>query len=124
MRRAIRVVLNPDENEVLPASNYAIYSACHTIVSIVKKGEGLFDALQMEMERCVGSLVRSCVESDKEKIEWLGFFVTTCKWFETKIVRVLVLYVVDLEWFTTLPPLESPCFVTHVFGPRIYRKKH
>jgi cullin-4 len=90
LRRAIRIVLNPSENEVLPASNYAIYSACHTVVSVVKKGEGLFNALRVELEKCVGLLVRSCVESEKEKIPWLGFFVTTCKWFETRIVSVFV----------------------------------
>lgn len=89
MRRSIRIILNPNEHEILPATNYAIYCACRTVVSIAQKGEGLYDTLQMELEKCVGTLVRACTQNDKDKIEWISFFVTTCKWFETRIVSVL-----------------------------------
>lgn len=60
------------------------------VVTLSKRGEGLYDTLRMELERCVNTLAKNCSGQGKDKVEWLSFFVTTCKWFESKIVSILL----------------------------------
>lgn len=70
----------------MPATHHTIYSACRTVVSIAKRGEGLYNVLQMELERYVNVLVRECTRVGRGPVEWIGLFVSTCTSFEIRVV--------------------------------------
>ncbi|KXN88059.1 hypothetical protein AN958_07791 [Leucoagaricus sp. SymC.cos] len=122
LRHCIRVTLNPFQDETPPATNYAIFSACRTAVSIAKRGEGLYEVLQMELERCVNSLVNTCTQKDKSPVEWISFFVTTCKWFEMRIsLLVSLLTYLDQEYVAnniSLKPIRTKAYT--VFEEAIF----
>ena len=70
----------------MPATHQTIYSACRTVVSIAKRGDGLYNVLQMELERYVNVLVKECTRKGRGPVEWIGLFVSTCTSFETRVV--------------------------------------
>ncbi|KAH9850620.1 Cullin-domain-containing protein [Lenzites betulinus] len=85
VRRTIRMLLTPGENGVLPATYDRISRACNAAVSETGKGEGLYDAVKMELERCVGVVERGLVSDARKGAEWLVPFTEACAWFEKEV---------------------------------------
>lgn len=56
-------------------------------------GEELYTMLKVEVEQCLGRLIRdlrvghSNMDVDGEAVQWLGKFVEACVWFSTQVVR-------------------------------------
>jgi cullin-4 len=50
------------------------------------KGEGLYDTLKLEFERCTGQLSKILTQLDVKGIEWIRHFVDVCEWFNTQTV--------------------------------------
>ncbi|PSS22629.1 hypothetical protein PHLCEN_2v3056 [Hermanssonia centrifuga] len=86
--RAIRVLLTRENPESLPGTYEKIYSACRAVVCAAQKGEGLYEHLKLEIERCIGNLQRKLVEDGSKDVEWLCPFTESCNWF-AKQVRLL-----------------------------------
>ncbi|KAF5364006.1 hypothetical protein D9756_000828 [Leucocoprinus leucothites] len=122
LRHCIRIILKPDQDVLMPTTNHSIYCACRTVVSIAKRGEGLYDVLQMELEKCVNTLVGTCTRGDKEPIDWITYFVTTCAWFETRInLLVSLLTYLDQEYVVSnsdLKPIRTTAYAA--FGESIF----
>ena len=94
VKRAIRVLLTPPAHnpESLPMSYEAVYCACRAVVS-GGGGEELYAALKVEVDQCLGRLMRdlrsgkSNMEVDGEEgVQWLAKFVDICAWFSTQVV--------------------------------------
>ncbi|KAJ3571858.1 hypothetical protein NP233_g3479 [Leucocoprinus birnbaumii] len=122
LHRCIRVLFDSEQNQSFPATNQAIYNACRTVVNVAKKGEGLYDVFQMELERCVGKLARDCSQ-DKPPMEWMSYFVTTCEWFQARINLATSLFTyLDQEYVANNSALEPiriiayAAFEASIFG--------
>ncbi|KAI0078540.1 Cullin-domain-containing protein [Panus rudis PR-1116 ss-1] len=85
VRRSIKVILTKGTTERLPATYAEIYTACRGIVCVQKKGEGMYEALKLEVERCVGELARFLVYEGSENIAWVIPFIEVCVWFEKQV---------------------------------------
>ncbi|TFK38770.1 Cullin-4B [Crucibulum laeve] len=87
VRQCIRIILTRDNPEFLPSSYEHIYSSCRAIVG-ASGGEGLYDALKMELEQSIGRLANSLISTPNTGIEWITFFVDACDWFGTHIDKL------------------------------------
>ena len=90
-QRAIRVLLIPSNGTntaILPGTYEGVYGACRSVVCAVHKGEGLYEYLKQEMERCVNTLAKDLEESVHQELKWIGYFNDLCKWFEQQVVSV------------------------------------
>ncbi len=87
--RAIRVLLTRENPESLPGTYEKIYSACRAVVCAAQKGEGLYEHLKLEIERCIGNLQRKLVEDGSKDVEWLCPFTESCNWFAKQVVSYL-----------------------------------
>ncbi|KAL1952365.1 hypothetical protein VTO73DRAFT_1514 [Trametes versicolor] len=85
VRRTIRIILTPGGPSALPATYDRISRACRSAVSEAGKGEGLYEAVKMELERCVGVVERSLGEEARKGVEWLVPFTDACAWFEKQV---------------------------------------
>ena len=89
--RAIRALLakpsNPDAREPLPDTYEKIYASCRAVVTAAHKGEGLYDHVKQEVERCVGNVAQLLVHDNHQGVQWLAYFSDICKWFEQQVVR-------------------------------------
>ncbi|GJE92100.1 cullin-domain-containing protein [Phanerochaete sordida] len=85
VRRAIRVVLAKGTTETMPATYEKIYAACRAVVQNAQNGEGVYEYLKMEMERCFGSLLRELLETPHIGVAWLQPFIETCSWFDRQV---------------------------------------
>ncbi|KAI0367469.1 Cullin-4B [Pilatotrama ljubarskyi] len=85
VRRTIRMLLTPGENGALPATYDRISRACRAAVSEAGRGEGLYDAVKMELERCVGTIERELLNEARKSVEWLVPFTEACAWFERQV---------------------------------------
>ncbi|TFK63076.1 Cullin-domain-containing protein [Pluteus cervinus] len=121
LRKCITILLTKDSPEPLPATYEAIYRACQSVVTISANGEGLYDRLKIELERCLTRLVEELMNSPGQRgasmnvdgenhgsVEWLGQFVQICQWFEDQIVllRSLLTYL-DQVYVVATPGLLS-----------------
>ena len=86
VRRAIRVILAKGTTETLPATYAKIYAACQAVVSNAHKGEGIYENLKLEMERCFGSLLKGLLETSHVGVAWLQPFIEACNWFDKQVV--------------------------------------
>lgn len=86
VRRTIRILLTPGGPSALPATYDRIARACCSAVSQGGKGEGLYEAVKMELERCVGVVERSLGDEARKGAEWLVPFTDACAWFEKQVV--------------------------------------
>lgn len=50
------------------------------------KGEGLYENVKLELERCVGSLARELLQDSQDGVQWLISFIESCAWFEKQAV--------------------------------------
>ncbi|KAI0638919.1 Cullin-domain-containing protein [Trametes polyzona] len=78
VRRTIRILLTPGEVATLPATYDRISRACRAAVSDAGKGEGLYESMKMELERCVGTIERSLANDERRGTEWLVPFTEAC----------------------------------------------
>ncbi|KAI0358895.1 Cullin-4B [Trametes cingulata] len=85
VRRTIRMLLTPGETGALPATYDRISRACRAAVSEAGRGEGLYDAVKMELERCVGTIERELLNESRKGVEWLVPFTEACAWFEKQV---------------------------------------
>jgi len=86
LHRCIRIILTKEHPEIIPTTYETIYNACRSIVLVADKGEGLYDTLKLELERCTGQLSKILTQLDVKGIEWIGHFVDVCEWFNTQTV--------------------------------------
>ncbi|KZP32792.1 hypothetical protein FIBSPDRAFT_882127 [Athelia psychrophila] len=92
IKRAIRTLLTPPAHspEPIPISYEAVYCACRVVVT-GGGGEELYTMLKVEVEQCLGRLIRdlrvghSNMDVDGEAVQWLGKFVEACVWFSTQV---------------------------------------
>ena len=82
LKRSLTVLFSPGQH--LPGSYERIYSACR--VCVVHRGEGLFDALKIEVEKCVVDVAKRLQSDPKQGVQWLNTFVEACEWFEGQVV--------------------------------------
>lgn len=87
IKRCLKVILTRDSDETCPCTNEVMYAACRSIVTVLNKGEGLYDTLKMELERSVARLATDLTASSETGINWIVEFVKVCKWFESRVVR-------------------------------------
>ena len=89
VRRAVRILLSPGENSPLPATLERISSACRAVVNEAGKGEGLYDIVKLELERCVGTMGKMLETESRKSVEWLVPFTEACAWYEKQVVSRL-----------------------------------
>ncbi|KAF7969734.1 hypothetical protein HWV62_26086 [Athelia sp. TMB] len=115
VKRAIRVLLTPPAHnpESLPMSYEAVYCACRAVVS-GGGGEELYTALKIEVDQCLGRLMRDLRSGDsnmeidgEEGIQWLAKFVDICAWFSTQ-VAILKGWMTYLDRAYVLRKLGTP----------------
>ena len=98
LRRAVKILLTPPEETgvsavgSLPATYDRISRACRGVVAEAGKGEGLYDIVKMELERCVGQVERLLASDEHRSIEWLVPFTQKCEWFEKQVVSACPIY--------------------------------
>ncbi|KAI0735750.1 Cullin-domain-containing protein [Earliella scabrosa] len=90
VRRTVKILLTPEDNTApqgatLPATYDRISRACRAVVAEAGKGEGLYDVVKMELERCVGQLERMLVNDPRKSVEWLIPFTEHCAWFQKQV---------------------------------------
>ncbi|KZT09051.1 Cullin-4B [Laetiporus sulphureus 93-53] len=85
VKRSIRVLLSKDSRDVLPATYDQIYRACRSAVCVHGRGEGLYENVRLELERCIGGLANGLLQSRAEAVEWLVAFNDVCAWFERAV---------------------------------------
>ncbi|KAI0761642.1 Cullin-domain-containing protein [Trametes elegans] len=123
VRRVIRALLTPGESGALPATYDRIARACCAAVVEAGRGEGLYEAAKMELERCVGVIERELVNEPRASVEWLVPFTDACAWFEKQVglVQSLLayldtLYVTAHPNLTRIKPLAYELFARTVMG--------
>lgn len=92
--RSVRVLLNKQGSDNLPASYEYIYRACRSVVDVYNRGEGLYETLKLELEKCVGILARELLQDKARDVERLLKFNETCAWFEKQTVWRTRIYAV------------------------------
>ena len=75
-----------DSDETIPSSYEGIYTACRSVVTVSNKGEGLYDALRIELEQSVGRLANDLTTGAEKGMNWITEFVKVCRWFESRVV--------------------------------------
>lgn len=86
VRHTIRVVLAKDTADKLPATYEKIYAACQAVVCNAQKGEGIYDNLKLELERCFRNLLKELLDNAQSGIKWLEPFIQACEWFDKQVV--------------------------------------
>ncbi|CDO70959.1 hypothetical protein BN946_scf184829.g68 [Trametes cinnabarina] len=104
VRRTIRMLVTPGETGTLPATYDRIYRACRAAVTEAGKGEGIYEAVKMELERCVGTIERTLASEERKSVEWLVPFTDACAWFEKQVGLLQSL----LAYLDTIYVAEQP----------------
>ncbi|KAI0651243.1 Cullin-4B [Trametes meyenii] len=108
VRRTIRALLDLKEQGTLPATYDCVSRACWVAVSEAGRGEGLYDAVKMDLEHYVGNIERALVNEEQRGVEWLVPFTEACAWFERQVglLESLLVYL-DTLYVAERPPLLS-----------------
>lgn len=69
-----------------------IFRACRAVVAEAGKGEGIYDVVKMELERCVAKVQKVLTDDERKSIDWLVPFTNKCAWFEKQVVSAYSLY--------------------------------
>ncbi|KAH9927422.1 Cullin-4B [Epithele typhae] len=88
VRRTISIILNPSEDRPLPETYDRISRACRAAVGEAGRGEGLYDAVKMDLERCGSMLQKTLVNKEEKSVEWLVPFTEKCAWYEKQVVSL------------------------------------
>ncbi|KAF9012551.1 Cullin family-domain-containing protein [Cyathus striatus] len=122
LQRSIRVILDRQSTAPPPWSYEAIYSACRTIVTEVGTGEGLYDTLKIEVERCVDRLAKDLAACTNTGVPRLAYFIATSKWFGKQVALLQSLltyldqvYVKDTKGLKSIHNLAFLQFSVRIF---------
>ncbi|KAJ3485804.1 hypothetical protein NLI96_g4680 [Meripilus lineatus] len=85
VKRSIRLLLTNNSHEKLPGTYERIFNACRTVVSVAQKGEGLYENLKIEVERCNNELARVLKGDTRNGVEWLVALVEASEWYEKRV---------------------------------------
>ncbi|KAF4584577.1 hypothetical protein EYR40_004576 [Pleurotus pulmonarius] len=93
LKRCLRVLLskNPTEYPEIPLSYVGVYDMCRAMVCDAGLGDGLFEDVRLEVEKCIGVLLTH-LGADHDHIQWLSNFVECCAWFEKQIALLSSLF--------------------------------
>ncbi|KAG9223485.1 hypothetical protein CCMSSC00406_0006977 [Pleurotus cornucopiae] len=122
LKRCLRVLLskNPTEYPELPLSYVGIYDMCRAMVCDAELGDGLYEDVILEVEKCFGALLTQ-LDAEQEHIQWLSNFVECCAWFEKQIALLSSLFTyldqVHVKPNPTLQSIRELAFTK--FGDRI-----
>ncbi|KAF8879952.1 Cullin-4B [Infundibulicybe gibba] len=128
VKRCISIILTKDTTDVLPATYEGIYNACRAVVTVANNGEGLYQALKLELEKSMGRTAKELSEaSAADGIDYITYFVSLCEWFESEIslLRSLLtfldqVYVLNNPKHLNIRNLAYSLFSDRVFeNPRI-----
>lgn len=86
VRRTVNILLARDEQRPLQATYDRIYRACRAAMDEAGKGEGLYDAVKIALEKCVKELVEELNSDARKSVEWLVPFTNVCVWYEKQVV--------------------------------------
>ncbi|KAI0785913.1 Cullin family-domain-containing protein [Abortiporus biennis] len=130
VKRSIRVLLSFGSNEPLPASYQKVHTSCRASVVLGQKGEGLYEALKLELERCLSDISRVLRGNDKSGIAWLAVFIEACSWFEKQIGLMESLlafldrvYMHGLTDATNIHSLSYGQFAERIFGDAVIAQR-
>ncbi|KAH8101424.1 Cullin-domain-containing protein [Cristinia sonorae] len=118
LKRSLRVLFTP--NEALPGTYDRVFNACR--VCVAHRGEGLYENLKMEVERCVGDVVQRLAAHESQGALWLNPFVEACEWFERQVGLLESLFAyLDRVYINVLPgnpSIRSICYSQ--FAARVF----
>ncbi|RPD58496.1 Cullin-domain-containing protein [Lentinus tigrinus ALCF2SS1-6] len=124
VRRSVKVLLTPDDMDgrpALPATYDRISRACRAVVADAGRGEGLYDIVKMELERCVGGIEKKLVNAPEKSVQWLKPFTKSCAWFEGQVSLLQsllayldTLYVAEKINLSRIKPLAYTMFTRTV----------
>ncbi len=86
IRNSISILLTHQSPYPLTESYEAIYNRCRLIVCVSNKGEGLYGALKMELEKCTKRVLDELLNCTQDGVEWIRFMVQLCDWFHDAAV--------------------------------------
>lgn len=86
VKRGIRLLFSRNNKDRLPATYDKIYEACRSVVCSANKGNGVYENFKLELERCVGDLLRSLKDEEKQGVDYVIPFIEACQWFEKQVV--------------------------------------
>ncbi|KIL57743.1 hypothetical protein M378DRAFT_188384 [Amanita muscaria Koide BX008] len=130
LRHCIRTILTKEHPDVIQTTNEAIYNTCRSIVTVEDKGEGLYEILKLELERCGGELSKILNGSDVKGIDWISQFVDICEWFtkQTNLLKSLLtyldqVYIIKTANASRIQELAFSTFNIRIFGnPNIHNR--
>lgn len=114
VRQTIRVLLTKGTTDPLPGTYARIYSACQAVVCDAQRGEGLYDNLKLELERCLGNILNDLVRDERTGVAWLEPFVQACEWFWKRVVSSTIsirVHPSTIAHCVTVPPDPHEVFV-------------
>ncbi|KAH9836648.1 Cullin-domain-containing protein [Rhodofomes roseus] len=120
--RSVRALLDKQNKDGLPVAYEYIYRACRSAVDVYNRGEGLYENVKLELEKCVGSLAKELLQNTAGKVEWLLDFNEICAWFDkqTAILQSVLTY---LDRVYLVRKKDSPSIkrlVFNLFAERIF----
>ncbi|OBZ79494.1 Cullin-4 [Grifola frondosa] len=121
VRRCVRVLLTKDGDDKLPATYEQIYRTCKSVVCDHGKGEGLYENVKLELEKCVGALASSLLRDGRGSVSWLIPFIESCAWFE-KQVGFLQSILTYLDGFFVFHRKDLPKHTRFFKTPQIVQK--
>ncbi|KAG8976071.1 hypothetical protein FRC05_004703 [Tulasnella sp. 425] len=94
--RSVRAILSlpaphsaatkPGEPSIsLPESFEATYQACHVLVVLAHKGQDVYDAVTLEVERAVSAVIKSVSGARIPGVAWLDKFTSAMEWLDGRI---------------------------------------
>ncbi|KAH9920321.1 Cullin-4B [Fomitopsis serialis] len=120
--RSVRVLLDKQSSDGLPVAYEYIYRACRSAVDVYNRGEGLYENVKLELEKCVGSLAKELLQDRSGDVEWLLSFNETCAWFDkqTAILQSVLTYLdrVYIVHKKNTPSIKR--LVSNLFAERIF----
>ncbi|KAK7688012.1 hypothetical protein QCA50_008382 [Cerrena zonata] len=114
VKRTIRVLFLRGNRDRLPATYDRIKEACRSVICSANKGDGVYENFKLELERCIGDLVKSLENEQKQGVDYIVPFIDACQWFEKQVSLLQSL----LAWFdrkylrnrTDLSGLRDECY--------------
>ncbi|KAG8987866.1 hypothetical protein FRB90_003097, partial [Tulasnella sp. 427] len=96
LTRSVRAILSipstlkkPGESSVsLPESFEATWQGCHVLVVLAHKGQDVYDAVTLEVEKAVGEVIKHVKGRELSAIHWLSKFTEAMEWLDGRILRL------------------------------------
>ncbi len=117
LRASIRLLLDIENTEPLPATYQRLFTACRAVVCEAERGQGLYESLKLSLEQGIGKIATRLVSSAQTGEQWLESFVNACEWFEKQVVRVKNSITVH---HVPNSQIGYPGVCTRISRPRVY----